>query len=145
MLRWSHYPPFSFTQLLKFKGSTVYRRTKEVIDVVVSCTLENGSATMLFSIPYIILYVKYPTTFLAVAAEFILGRLYANVLLVTLNCRDLNTQELEFKDGVQEDFIAANAVQDSGSQTFDRQLEFIVEASETGSTDSSDDSRRSVV
>lgn len=59
-------PPL--TQLLELKASTVYRRTKEIIDVVVLRTVENGSITMLFSIPYIVLYVKYPTTFLGVAA-----------------------------------------------------------------------------
>ncbi|RXW18779.1 hypothetical protein EST38_g7065 [Candolleomyces aberdarensis] len=107
---------------------------------------------MLFSIPYIILYPKYPTTFLSVAGEFILGRLYANVLLATLNCRDLNAQQPEFKDGTipprRQNLIAANVVQDSGNQTFDRQLEFILkttQASEPTGADSSDDPRRSVV
>ncbi|KAJ2923376.1 hypothetical protein H1R20_g13720, partial [Candolleomyces eurysporus] len=106
---------------------------------------------MLFSIPYIIVYVKYPTTFLSVAGEFILGRLYANVLLATLNCRDLNAQQPEFKDGTlaprRRNLIAANVAQDSGNQTFDRQLEFILKttpASEPTGADPSDDSRRSI-
>ncbi|KAF6759447.1 hypothetical protein DFP72DRAFT_135208 [Ephemerocybe angulata] len=73
--------------LLKYKRTSQFSRSREIIDAVVLKTVENGTIIVLFSIPYLIVFIKYPNTMIAPAFEHVLSRLYANVLLATLNGR----------------------------------------------------------
>lgn len=74
--------------LLKRKSTSECHRSQKIINGVILNAVENGSITLLFAIPYLVVFLKFPNTMLAVPFEYVIGRLYANVLLATLNGRE---------------------------------------------------------
>ncbi|TEB25803.1 hypothetical protein FA13DRAFT_1796125 [Coprinellus micaceus] len=81
--------------LLEWKASSAFDRSRRILNSVILKAVESGSITVLFTIPYLVVYVKYHQSTLGTAFEFIVGRLYANVLLATLNARE-KVRQLEF-------------------------------------------------
>ncbi|KAJ3545260.1 hypothetical protein NMY22_g2511 [Coprinellus aureogranulatus] len=69
------------------RGSTSYTSSKSVLNALIVHTIENGLITTACALVDLLTYLKIPNTFYYVCFEYILGRLYANVLLATLNGR----------------------------------------------------------
>ncbi|RXW19819.1 hypothetical protein EST38_g6039 [Candolleomyces aberdarensis] len=74
--------------LMHYKRSTSYQASKNLIDAFIAHMIENGALTTICAALNLIFYLVYPNNFLYVCIEFVLGRLYANVLMATLNRRD---------------------------------------------------------
>ncbi|KAF7368603.1 hypothetical protein MVEN_00184200 [Mycena venus] len=77
------------------------RRADTFVVKLMLNTVETGAVTSVAAVTYLVLYVSYPQTNLEEMTTFILGKLYANVLLFTLNVRTFWTNHTtETKDGV---------------------------------------------
>ncbi|KAF6752362.1 hypothetical protein DFP72DRAFT_451938 [Ephemerocybe angulata] len=74
--------------LIFYKRSTTYRKSKTMIDTFIAHTIENGALTTVFAALNLVFFLVYPDNYMYICLEFMLGRLYANVLMSTLNRRD---------------------------------------------------------
>ncbi|KAJ7112896.1 hypothetical protein C8R44DRAFT_881948 [Mycena epipterygia] len=63
------------------------KATYSLLNNLIVNTIETGAITAVLALTQLILFEVFPATLLHVALEFIVGRLYANVLLATLNGR----------------------------------------------------------
>ncbi|KAF7343784.1 hypothetical protein MSAN_01959400 [Mycena sanguinolenta] len=65
------------------------RRTDTFMVKLMLTTVETGAVTSVAALIYLFLFIMYPRTNLEETPTFILGKLYANVLLFTLNVRHM--------------------------------------------------------
>ncbi|KAJ2924094.1 hypothetical protein H1R20_g4079, partial [Candolleomyces eurysporus] len=73
--------------LTKARGATAYTGSKNVLNALIVHTIENGMVTTACALVDLICYLLFPDNLFYVCFEYLLGRLYANVLLATLNGR----------------------------------------------------------
>jgi hypothetical protein len=73
--------------LARSKRLTPFRKTETLINGLIFNAVETGTVTTIFALLELVLYLKYPDNFIHVSFEFILGRVFSNVLLATLNGR----------------------------------------------------------
>ncbi|KAJ3549908.1 hypothetical protein NMY22_g713 [Coprinellus aureogranulatus] len=67
--------------------SLVYTPSKRIVDGLIVHTVENGLVTTICALADLLAYLRAPDTFFYVCFEVLLGRLYAIVLLASLNGR----------------------------------------------------------
>lgn len=77
----------SLVVLLRRKRSGFNRSTDNLIDRLTYWTINNGLLTSLLGLAIIISLVAMPYNMIYLALHLLLGKLYANSLLATLNCR----------------------------------------------------------
>ncbi|KAJ7131736.1 hypothetical protein C8R43DRAFT_1133675 [Mycena crocata] len=73
--------------LLKARLETHSASTSSMLNNLIVNTLETGAITAVLALAQLILYQLFPRIYLHIAIEFVLGRLYCNVLLAALNGR----------------------------------------------------------
>ncbi|KAF8653433.1 hypothetical protein AX16_003941 [Volvariella volvacea WC 439] len=76
------------------RNKTVLRRTSTtgLLDRLIISTVETGAVTSMASLLELVFFLRLPYTFLYTAVLFVIGRLYTNVLLASLNGRLRNQQ-----------------------------------------------------
>jgi len=73
-------------------------KSNAVIDSLIRYTFETGLLTCAGTIASMLCWITMPTNLLFMGLHFVIGKLYANSLLVTLNSRE-NTRELMIRHG----------------------------------------------
>ncbi|KAJ7124008.1 hypothetical protein C8R43DRAFT_1031545 [Mycena crocata] len=73
--------------LTEYKKRNPWRRTDTLITKLIYNTLETGAVTSVVALFDVVLFITFPANNLHQTPSFMLGKLYANVLLVTLNSR----------------------------------------------------------
>ncbi|KAJ6554874.1 hypothetical protein B0H19DRAFT_1154709 [Mycena capillaripes] len=73
--------------LSQYRAKTPWKRTDSLITKLIYNTVETGAVTSVMAIADVTLFITLPTTNLHQTPAFMLGKLYSNVLLVTLNAR----------------------------------------------------------
>ncbi|KAJ7192564.1 hypothetical protein GGX14DRAFT_479904 [Mycena pura] len=73
--------------LTEYRRKTPWKRTDTLISKLIYNTVETGAITTVVAIADVILFILFSQTNLHQAPAFILGKLYTNVLLATLNSR----------------------------------------------------------
>ncbi|KAF7361032.1 hypothetical protein MSAN_01133600 [Mycena sanguinolenta] len=77
--------------LITVRRGSNNKHTMMVINNLIVNTVETGAITAVLALTELILYVTSPNTYMHIAVEFVLGRLYCNVLLAALNGRARET------------------------------------------------------
>ncbi|KAF7334404.1 hypothetical protein MVEN_02269600 [Mycena venus] len=77
--------------LLSARRKTSSKSTMFLLNNLIINTIETGAITAVLALTQLVLYKLYPTDYMHVTVEFVLGRLYSNVLLATLNGRHRET------------------------------------------------------
>ncbi|KAF8876721.1 hypothetical protein BD779DRAFT_134284 [Infundibulicybe gibba] len=75
------------TILVQNRRRTAFKSTESVINRLIINTIENGAIMSIIALLELVLFVHSPNNFIHVTCEFILGKLYTNVFLATLNGR----------------------------------------------------------
>lgn len=104
--------------LLLTRERTSHRRSKNILNTLIYHTVENGMITTVCALAELICWLVYPNTFLHIAFGYIIGRLYAIVLLATLNGRQRIREAAASDHGVS----FKSTGKDSGSTTNQVQL-----------------------
>ncbi|TFK33966.1 hypothetical protein BDQ12DRAFT_727281 [Crucibulum laeve] len=73
--------------LLQSKKETPFQTSQTLINALIANTVETGAITAVVAVVELILFLQYPASFSYVCMEYLLGRLFSNVLLATLNGR----------------------------------------------------------
>ncbi|KAF7303059.1 hypothetical protein MKEN_01269400 [Mycena kentingensis (nom. inval.)] len=73
--------------LTEFRRNTPWKRLESVLNRLITHTIETGLITSVVAVANVILFILFPQTNLYQLPGFILGKLYTNVLLATLNAR----------------------------------------------------------
>ncbi|KAJ6550158.1 hypothetical protein B0H19DRAFT_1160520 [Mycena capillaripes] len=73
--------------LSRFRAKTPWKRTDSLITKLIYNTVETGAVTSIMAIADVVLFITLPRTNLHQTPAFMLGKLYSNVLLVSLNAR----------------------------------------------------------
>ncbi|KAJ6452270.1 hypothetical protein C8R45DRAFT_1041082 [Mycena sanguinolenta] len=81
--------------LVSVRRESKTKRTMFVINNLIINTVETGAITAVLALAELILYELSPDTYMHITVEFVLGRLYCNVLLATLNGRNRETGETD--------------------------------------------------
>jgi len=76
-----------YTLLMRARKLCTVKSTETMIDRLLVTTIETGAITFIVACVQLILYLKSPDTFVYLTTTYLLGTLYANVLLATLNGR----------------------------------------------------------
>ncbi|KAJ7173916.1 hypothetical protein C8R43DRAFT_1102489 [Mycena crocata] len=76
--------------LSQFRQKTPWKRTDSIITRLIYNTVETGAITTIVAIADVCLFIVYPANNLHQTPAFMLGKLYSNVLLVTLNTRAIS-------------------------------------------------------
>ncbi|KAF8137822.1 hypothetical protein K438DRAFT_1947105 [Mycena galopus ATCC 62051] len=79
--------------LLSVRRQSNSKRTVSLLNNLIVSTVETGAITAVLALTQLVLYKTSPTTYMHVTIEFVLGRLYCNVLLATLNGRHRNPDQ----------------------------------------------------
>ncbi|KAJ6481241.1 hypothetical protein C8R47DRAFT_1322271 [Mycena vitilis] len=74
--------------LRRARNQSAFRGTETLLNRLIINTIETGAITAGLALITLILYKLYPTNFLFLTTEFILGKMYSNVLFATLNGRN---------------------------------------------------------
>ncbi|KAJ7700341.1 hypothetical protein B0H17DRAFT_1176754 [Mycena rosella] len=73
--------------LTEYRMKTPWKRTDSLITKLIFNTVETGVITAVVAIADVVLFIMFPSNNLQQTPAFILGKLYSNLLLVTLNAR----------------------------------------------------------
>ncbi|KAJ7671863.1 hypothetical protein B0H17DRAFT_1084848 [Mycena rosella] len=73
--------------LSQYRQQTPWKKTDGLITKLIFNTVETGAVTSIVAIVDVALFILYPDTYLHEAPTFMLGKMYSNVLLATLNAR----------------------------------------------------------
>ncbi|KAJ7474320.1 hypothetical protein FB451DRAFT_1558474 [Mycena latifolia] len=73
--------------LSQYRMKTPWKRTDTLITKLIYNTVETGAVTSVVAICDVVLFIMFPTNNLHQLPAFMLGKLYSNVLLATLNAR----------------------------------------------------------
>ncbi|KAJ7436910.1 hypothetical protein B0H11DRAFT_636807 [Mycena galericulata] len=74
--------------LSQYRAKTPWKQTDSLITKLIFNTIETGAVTSLVAVADVVLFITLPATNLHQMPAFMLGKLYSNVLLVTLNARE---------------------------------------------------------
>lgn len=89
-------------------GNTSSRPTRTILGRTFHLAIETGTLTATFSLIYLGLWVTYPMEYYYTTFAFILGKVYANSLMVIFNSRvlisDLRDEPRFIEDGDERDF-----------------------------------------
>ncbi|KAJ7186066.1 hypothetical protein C8R46DRAFT_1062331 [Mycena filopes] len=80
----------TFTMLIilsNYRQNTPWSKTDTIITKLIYNTVETGAVTSIAAIIDVVLFIKYPGNNLHQAFAFMLGKIYSNVLVATLNAR----------------------------------------------------------
>ncbi|KAJ7037661.1 hypothetical protein C8F04DRAFT_1393553 [Mycena alexandri] len=80
----------TFTMLVtlaQYRQNTPWSRTDTLITKLIYHTVENGAVTSIAAVLDVVLFIKYPGNNLHQTFAFMLGKIYSNVLVATLNAR----------------------------------------------------------
>ncbi|KAF9468326.1 hypothetical protein BDZ94DRAFT_1246523 [Collybia nuda] len=77
----------SLVQILLVAKSHSLPHTGSLLNRLIIQTIQSGVVTAVFTTFHLIFYLAFPKSFIHVTFMYILGRLYANVFLTTLNSR----------------------------------------------------------
>ncbi|KAF7361167.1 hypothetical protein MSAN_01148500 [Mycena sanguinolenta] len=80
--------------LMSVRRGSNNKRTMLMINNLIVNTVETGAITAVLALTELILYETSPNTYMHIAVEFVLGRLYCNVLLAALNGRARETDRV---------------------------------------------------
>jgi len=69
------------------KSKSGFRSTETLLNRLIINTVETGAITATLALVELILFKKFSATYYHITVEYILGRMYSNVLLATLNGR----------------------------------------------------------
>ncbi|KAJ7649047.1 hypothetical protein DFH06DRAFT_1208866 [Mycena polygramma] len=75
------------TILTRYRRMTPWKKSDNVITKLIYNTVETGAITAIAAIVEVILFLLYPQYFFHETPGFILGKMYSNVVLATLNSR----------------------------------------------------------
>ncbi|KAJ7176231.1 hypothetical protein C8R43DRAFT_975256 [Mycena crocata] len=73
--------------LAQLRQKTPFKKTDGIIEKLIISTVETGAITTVVAILDVILFIRFPSQNFHQTPAFMLGKLYSNVLLVTLNAR----------------------------------------------------------
>ncbi|KAJ7666400.1 hypothetical protein B0H17DRAFT_1089656 [Mycena rosella] len=73
--------------LTEYRMKTPWKRTDSLITKLIFNTVETGAITTVVAIADVVLFITFPSNNLHQTPAFMLGKLYSNLLLVTLNAR----------------------------------------------------------
>ncbi|KAJ7347317.1 hypothetical protein DFH08DRAFT_159528 [Mycena albidolilacea] len=73
--------------LSEYRTATPWKGTDSLITKLIYNTVETGAVTSIVAVADVVLFITLPSTNLHQWPAFMLGKLYSNVLLVTLNAR----------------------------------------------------------
>ncbi|KAJ7173928.1 hypothetical protein C8R43DRAFT_976576 [Mycena crocata] len=73
--------------LAEYRKKTPWKKTDTVITKLIAHVVETGAVTSIVALFDVILFIRFPSNNLHQTPAFMLGKLYSNVLLVTLNAR----------------------------------------------------------
>ncbi|KAF6744707.1 hypothetical protein DFP72DRAFT_64667 [Ephemerocybe angulata] len=73
--------------LSSYKAKTTFVGTTSLLNTLIATTIENGLITTLTAVVNLILYFTRPHDLIGVAIQYVIGGLYAIVLVTTLNRR----------------------------------------------------------
>ncbi|KAJ7706478.1 hypothetical protein B0H17DRAFT_1326118 [Mycena rosella] len=73
--------------LTEYRMKTPWKRTDSLITKLIFNTVETGAITTVVAIADVVLFIMFPSNNLHQTPAFMLGKLYTNLLLVTLNTR----------------------------------------------------------
>ncbi|KAJ7743046.1 hypothetical protein DFH07DRAFT_37075 [Mycena maculata] len=76
--------------LSEFRRKTPWKRTDSLITKLIYNTIETGAITSVLAICDVSLFILFPENNLHQTFAFMLGKVYANVLMVTLNARAIS-------------------------------------------------------
>ncbi|KAJ7143313.1 hypothetical protein C8R43DRAFT_1237975 [Mycena crocata] len=76
--------------LTQYKLKSPWKKTDSIITRLIYNTVETGAITTVVAIADVVLFILFPTNNLHQTPAFMLGKLYSNVLLVTLNARAIS-------------------------------------------------------
>ncbi|KAF7328353.1 hypothetical protein MVEN_02550800 [Mycena venus] len=77
-----------------------WKATDSIITKLIYHTVETGAVTAITAGIELVLFLVYPTTFLDDVPAFLLGKLYSNVVLATLNSRSKVSSQISGEFGV---------------------------------------------
>ncbi|KAF8182834.1 hypothetical protein K438DRAFT_1975475 [Mycena galopus ATCC 62051] len=83
--------------LTKYRKMTPWKKTDTIITKLIYHTVETGAVTAIVAILDMVLFLIYPQYLFHVVPSFILGKIYSNVVLATLNARTINSRGGETK------------------------------------------------
>ncbi|KAF8152802.1 hypothetical protein K438DRAFT_1987814 [Mycena galopus ATCC 62051] len=83
--------------LTKYRKMTPWKKTDTIITKLIYHTVETGAVTAIIAILDMVLFLIYPQYLFHVVPSFILGKIYSNVVLATLNARTINSRGGETK------------------------------------------------
>ncbi|KAJ7923106.1 hypothetical protein B0H13DRAFT_2316784 [Mycena leptocephala] len=75
------------TTLAQAQRKSRFKSTETILNRLIINTIETGAITAGIALVELILFKLFPTVYYHVAIEYVLGRMYSNVLLATLNGR----------------------------------------------------------
>ncbi|KAJ7749424.1 hypothetical protein B0H16DRAFT_874162 [Mycena metata] len=73
--------------LAQYRQNTSWSRTDTLITKLIYHTVENGAVTSIAAVVDVVLFIKYPGNNLHQTFAFMLGKIYSNVLVASLNAR----------------------------------------------------------
>ncbi|KAJ7671878.1 hypothetical protein B0H17DRAFT_1084881 [Mycena rosella] len=73
--------------LSQYRRKTPWKKTDGLITRLIYNTVENGAVTSIVALVDVVLFLWNPDVYLHEAPTFMLGKIYSNVLLATLNAR----------------------------------------------------------
>ncbi|KAJ7654751.1 hypothetical protein B0H17DRAFT_1186154 [Mycena rosella] len=73
--------------LSQYQQKTPWKKTDSMITKLIYSTVETGAITSVVAILDVVLFILFPNNYLHEAPAFMLGKVYSNVLLATLNQR----------------------------------------------------------
>ncbi|KAF7348889.1 hypothetical protein MVEN_01409100 [Mycena venus] len=75
------------TILARYRKMTPWKKTDNIITKLIYHTVQTGAITAIVAIVDMVLFLIYPQYLFHVAPSFVLGKMYSNVVLATLNAR----------------------------------------------------------
>ncbi|KAJ7474299.1 hypothetical protein FB451DRAFT_1248520 [Mycena latifolia] len=73
--------------LSQYRQNTPWKKTDGLITKLIYHTVQTGAVTSIVAVVDVVLFILYPGNYLHEAPAFMLGKVYSNVLLATLNSR----------------------------------------------------------
>ncbi|KAJ6592590.1 hypothetical protein B0H19DRAFT_1245447 [Mycena capillaripes] len=75
------------TILTRYRKMTTWKKTDNIMNKLIYHTVETGAVTAISAIVEVVLFLVYPQYFFHEIPGFVLGKIYSNVVLATLNSR----------------------------------------------------------
>ncbi|RDB20298.1 hypothetical protein Hypma_012674 [Hypsizygus marmoreus] len=85
------------TILARSRSNASFRNTERIINVLIVNTIETGAVTAVVALLQLVFFLTHTDNFIHVCMEYVLGRIFSNVLMATLNGRHrLRTKNDEY-------------------------------------------------